>query len=982
MSSRRVYSGLLCFAALGSALGGCAGISSSPTNPAAPTITTQPSNRVAGVGQPATFAVVAAGTPPLTYQWQKAGVNVAGATSSSYTTPATVASDNGATFDVVVTNAAGSVTSAPATLTVTVNGAPAITAQPVSQSVIAGNSVSFTAAASGNPAPTVQWQVSTDGGTTFSNVGGATSTTLTFTAVAGQNGNQYRAVFTNTVGNATTTAATLTVNFAPTVTTNPANQSVTAGNNVSFTAAASGNPAPTVQWQVSTDGGATFSNVGGATSTTLTFTAVAGQNGNQYRAVFTNTVGNATTTAATLTVNTLPSVTTNPSDQTVTAGANASFTAAATGNPVPTVQWQVSTDVGATFNNVTGATSTTLTFTTAFSQNGYEYRAVFTNILGTAMTAASTLTVNTPPVVTTNPVDQTVTAGASVSFTAAASGSPAPTVQWQVSTDVGVTFNNVVGAISTSLTFTTAASQSGYKYRAVFTNTLGTATTTAATLTVNPVSASGTDVTTYHNDVARTGQNITETKLTLANVNSTTFGLLRNITVDGKVDAEPLYLSQLSVSGSVYNVVFIATEHDSVYAFDSDTGAQLWKVSMLGSSEVPSDNRRCGQVTPEIGVTSTPVIDRNAGAHGIMYVVAMSKNGSTYFQRIHALDVTTGAELLGGPVTVQASYSGTTFDPAQYKERPGLLLLNGVIYTTWASHCDFDPYTGWIIGYSASNLTQSSVLNLTPNGSRGAIWQSGGGPAADPQGNIYALVGNGTFETTLDGNGFPVNQDYGNAFVKVSTTGGTLQVADYFNMSNTLGESNVDTDLGSGGPMVLPDLKFGTGSTLLLAVGAGKDGHIYVVDRTNMGKFNSSSNNIYQDLPGAVPRGVWGVPAYFSSTVYYCPQGGTLKSFSISNGMLSGPPAQTAASFTYPGALPSISANGNSNGIVWAIENTAPAVLHAYSASDLTHELYNSNQAPNSRDHFGSGNKFITPMIADGKVFAATTNSVAVFGLL
>jgi hypothetical protein len=663
------------------------------------------------------------------------------------------------------------------------------------------------------------------------------------------------------------------------------------------------------------------------------------------------------------------------------------FTVVAAGTPPLSYQWQK------TGVNVAGATSPSYMISaTVASDNGTMFDVVVTNAAGgmTSATATLTVTVNGPPAITTQPVSQSVTPGNSVSFTAAASGNPAPTVQWQVSTDGGTTFNNVAGATSTALTFTTSGSQNGNKYRAVFTNTLGTATSTAATLTVNPLSASGTDVTTYHNDNARTSQNITETKLTPANLNWTTFGLLRNIAVDGKVDAEPLYLSQLSVAGGVYNVLFIATEHDSVYAFDSDTGAQLWKVSMLGSSEVPSDIRGCNQVSPEIGVTSTPVIDRKAGAHGIMYVVAMSKKGSTYFQRLHALDVTTGAELLGGPGTIQATYPGTgdnssggqvVFDPAQYKERAGLLLLNGVVYTSWASHCDIGLYTGWIIGYSAASLTQTSVLNLIPNGGGGAIWQSGGGPAADPQGNIYALVGNGTFETTLDVNSFPISQDYGNAFVKVSTNGGTLQVADYFNMSTTLGESTADTDLGSGGPMVLPDLNYGTASTLHLAVGAGKDGHIYVVDRTNMGKFHSSSNNIYQDLPGAVPNGVWGVPAYFNSTVYYCDRGGTLKSFSISNGMLSGTPAHTATSFTYPGALPSVSANGNSNGIVWVIENTSPAVLRAYSASDLTHELYNSDQAANSRDHFGNGNKFITPMIADGKVFAATTNSVAVFGL-
>jgi hypothetical protein len=369
----------------------------------------------------------------------------------------------------------------------------------------------------------------------------------------------------------------------------------------------------------------------------------------------------------------------------------------------------------------------------------------------------------------------------------------------------------------------------------------------------------------------------------------------------------------------------------------------------------------------------------------------MSRNGSAYFQRIHALDVTTGAELLGGPTTVQATYPGTganssggqvVFDPKQYKERAGLLLLNGVIYTSWGSHCDIDPYTAWIIGYNQTNLTQTRVLNLTPNGNEGSIWQSGGGPAADAQGNIYVLMANGTFETTLDASGFPNKQDYGNAFVKISTSGGTLQVADYFNMLNTTSESNADADLGSGGPMVLPDLNFGAAGTLHLAVGAGKDGHLYVVDRNNMGKFSASSNNIYQDLAGALPKGVWGVPAYFNNTVYFCDINSTLKSFTIANGKLSTTPTHTAASFTYPGVLPSISANGGTSGIVWAIENTGTAVLHAFAAGNLTQELYNSNQAAGERDHFGSGNKFITPMIADGKVFAATQNSVAVFGLL
>jgi hypothetical protein len=221
-------------------------------------------------------------------------------------------------------------------------------------------------------------------------------------------------------------------------------------------------------------------------------------------------------------------------------------------------------------------------------------------------------------------------------------------------------------------------------------------------------------------------------------------------------------------------------------------------------------------VTPEIGITSTPVIDLSAGSHGVIYMVGMSKDGN-YFQRLHALDITTGAEITGSPVTIQATYpnqSGqTTFDPKQYKERAALLLLNGVIYTTWASHCDDGPYTGWIMGYNETTLQQTTVLNVIPNGSDGAIWMAGDGPAADSLGNFYFLDANGTFDNTLDANGFPMNADYGNAFIKISSASNTLKVADYFTMHNTTSESNADQDLGSGGEILLPDLTDSVGNT-------------------------------------------------------------------------------------------------------------------------------------------------------------------------
>jgi hypothetical protein len=323
------------------------------------------------------------------------------------------------------------------------------------------------------------------------------------------------------------------------------------------------------------------------------------------------------------------------------------------------------------------------------------------------------------------------------------------------------------------------------------------------------------------------------------------------------------------------------------------------------------------------------------------------------------------------------------FAPGQYAERAGLLLLNGVIYTGWTSHCDIRPYTGWIMGFDQSTLAQVSVLNVTPNGNEGSVWMSGAGLAADSSGNIFFLDANGTFDSTLDANGFPSQGDFGNAFLKISTANHQLSVADYFEMFNQGAENGSDEDLGSGGSLLLPDLKDSLGHTRHLAIGAGKDSNIYVVDRDAMGKFNPSANNIYQEIPGALSGPVFSMPAYFNNTVYYGAVGDHIKAFAISNAQLAGAPAsQTSNAFGYPGATPSISANGTSNAILWAAENGGSAVLHAYDATNLAHELYNSNQAAGGRDQFGTGNKFITPMITNGKVYVGTTSGVAVFGLL
>lgn len=507
--------------------------------------------------------------------------------------------------------------------------------------------------------------------------------------------------------------------------------------------------------------------------------------------------------------------------------------------------------------------------------------------------------------------------------------------------------------------------------------------------------AAATDVVTYHNDLARTGQNLKETTLTLANVNSSTFGKLFSMPVDGKIDAEPLYLSSISIPGKgKHNVVYVGTENDSAYAFDADSGTQLWQVSLLGQGETPSDPHNCGQISPQIGITGTPVIDRKNGPHGTIYFAAMSENsGGTYFQRIHALDLTTGAEEFGGPTTVEAKYPGTGdgssggyvhFDAGQYAERQGLLLLNGVVYTGWTSHCDQRPYTGWVIGYDEKTLKRVSVLDLTPNGNEGSVWQAGGGIAADGK-FVYLLDANGTFDTTLNSKGFPNMGDFGNAFVKITTASRKLEVTDYFTMYNTVQESNSDEDLGSGGSLLLPPMKDANGKVRYLAVGAGKDSNIYLVNRDNMGKFNPNNDKaIYQELDGALPGGIWATPAYFNGSLYYGPEDYNLLQFTFSQAKLSTTPASSSTtSFTYPGTAPSISANKLQNAIVWAIEHSDPTdVLHAYDATNLQKELYNSNQAGNNRDQFGTASHFGTPMIVNGKVYIGTNNNVTAFGLL
>jgi hypothetical protein len=681
-----------------------------------------------------------------------------------------------------------------------------------------------------------------------------------------------------------------------------------------------------------------------------------------------------------------PSLTVQPGSVTVTAGQAATFSVSASGTAPISYQWRKNTV------NISGATANSYTTpATSAADNGAKFDVVVSNSAGSMTSSQATLTVNSTPVaptITTQPANQTVTAGQTATFSVVAAGTAPLTYQWQKNGSV------ISGATAASYTTpVTTTADSGELFRVVVSNSAGNVTSNSASLTVNPgTSNSSVDVITYHYDNGRSGMNLNETALTPANVNSTQFGKKGEFTVDGHVDAQPLYLSQVTIGAQKKNVLYVATEHGSVYAFDADsvsgtTSTFLWKTTTLGSGETTSDNRGCGQVSPEIGITATPVIDR---ARNAIYVVAMSKNsGGSYFQRLHALNLSTGAQLFSGPQTITATYPGTgdnssggnvVFDPKQYKERPGLLQINGTIYTTWSSHCDIRPYTSWVMAFSADTLAQTSVLNLVPNGSEGGIWMAGTAPAADAAGNLFFILGNGDFDTTLNASGFPANGNCGNCFVKLSTSSG-LKLADYFTPHNTVAESNADTDFGSGGGILLLDVADSGGNTRHLSVGAGKDSIIYVVDRDSMGKFNASTDQIYQEISGQLGGGVFSMPAFFNNTVYYGAVGDALKAFPVTTARLAAAPSsQSTHHFGYPGTTPSVSANGTINGIVWAIENSG-AELFAYDATNLTNELYNSNQAAANRDHF-SGNKFITPMVVNGKVYVGTATSVAVFGLL
>jgi hypothetical protein len=568
-------------------------------------------------------------------------------------------------------------------------------------------------------------------------------------------------------------------------------------------------------------------------------------------------------------------------------------------------------------------------------------------------------------------------------------------VAWSLS-PAGGSVSPATSASGTAVTLTAPTAAGVYTLTA--TNVSNSAPGAAITVAVTDLNG----VFTWHNDLARDGANTREYALTTANVNSTSFGKLFSCPVDGAVYAQPLWVANLQVAGVRHNVLFAATQHDSLYAFDADAHpcVPLWQASLIdaahgaagGETAVAGNLVGSGGdgITPEVGVTGTPVIDPVAG---ILYVVSKSVDatGTTFYQRLHAIDLATGNEKGGSPVLIAATYPGTgdgtattTFNARQQNQRAGLALVNGVVYIAWASHEDHTPYYGWLVGYTynGSAFTRSATLNVTPNVGQGGIWMSGGAPSADSAGHLYVITGNGVFDAT---NRSAPNNDYGDSLLQL-TPG--LTVSSYFTPSDEASDNANDVDFGAGGAALV--LNLGSGPPQHLVVGGGKDGTLYLLNGDSMG--GSGDGNARQFFPNGA--GIFATGAFWNNTLYIAGLNQPLSAYAFNPGSLlfsTTAAANSPTAFGFPGSSPSISATGTtSNGIVWALDNAhyctpqssgcGPAVLHAYNAASLASELWNS--ALTGADNAGNAVRFTVPTVANGKVYVGTrgNNTGGVYG--
>ena len=776
----------------------------------------------------------------------------------------------------------------------------------------------------------------------------------------------------------------------PTITTQPQNQTVTVGATATFSVVAAGTAPLSYQWSKNSTA------VSGATGSTYTTPAtVSGDNGSTFTVTVSNAAGSQPSNTATLTVTAAavaPTITTQPQSQTVTAGSTATFSVVATGTASLSYQWSKNTVP------ISGATNSSYTTpATVSTDNGSTFTVKVTNAAGSQTSNAATLTVNPASgvTVTLSPSRAGVTTAVGTIFTATVTGTANTAVTWSV--------DSVIGGNSTAGTISTGGVYSPPSTAGTHTVTATSAANTSASASSSVAVTDLTGVVTQRYDNARDGQNLQEYALG-SSVLSTpgAFGKLFTCAIaDGPVYVQPLYVANLAISGGTHNVVFVATQQNTVYAFDADASpcTTYWKVNLDPSGSTPtpnSGNQGDGDLNGPYGIFGTPVIDLSAG---VMYAVASTlDNGTTFNYRLHALSLATGGERPSSPVVIGAKASTVTFDPSVHMQRPALLLSGSTVYVAFGSYGDANTYYGWLMGYDKTALTQTGAFNTAPNSTEptgAAIWMAGAGPAADGSGNIYLSTANGPFNVT----GLPPlapNTNFGDTLVKLTSS---LAVADFFTPSDQSSLHSGDLDFGSAGVVLLGDA---AGSTAHphLAIASDKESNLYMVDRDHMGQYNAVTNTNVQTVTvnntgGGITTGFFSTASYWNGNVYAGAVGDNVKVYPISNAVLANSPAaQSNESYGYPGVNVVISAAGASAAaaIAWALDTnasgtltggaggTGPAILRAYDATGLGKALWSSSTL--STDQCGNAVKFVVPTVANGKVYVAGTNQLTVYGLL
>jgi chitodextrinase len=1012
-----------------------------PTKSASATVTiTASQNPVVISISPTVASVVTTKTQPFTatvtnttntaVTWQVNGVaggdSTHGTISASglYTAPSAV--PNPATVTVSAISQADPTKSASAT--VAISAAPDTTAPTAPSGLTAAASsttqIGLTWAASTDNVAVTSYRVERCTGASCTNFAqiGTTTTLTTFpdSGLTASTAYRYRVLAADAAGNLSTysniASATTLAASDTTAPTAPSSLAATASSStqIGLVWIASTDNVGVTGYRVERCTGASCTNFAqiGTTTTLTTFpdSGLTASTAYRYRVLAADAAGNLST------YSNIASATTLAASDTTAPTAPSSLAATASSSTQIGLTWAASTDnvavtgyrvercTGASCTNfaqigtTNGANATTFSDSGLVASTSYSYRVRATDAAGnlsnysntasatTSGSGGSSITVSVSPRRGGLVTSQTLPITATLANDTGNQG-----VNW--SSNGGGSFSPGTSTSGNAVIFTAPASAGVV----TITATSIADGTKAATATVGVTDLAG--VTTYLNGNSRQGANLQEQALATSGataVNTTNFGKLFSCAVDAPVYAQPLWAAKVSISGVAHNVVYVATQHNTMYAFDADSASCLnvWggakNLNPAGQTWVASTAMLCTDLQPDIGIVGTPVIDLSSKT---IFVVTKSRTTSgttTYHQQLHALDLATGSEKLSGPVEISATFPGTgggssggilNFDAAIHNQRPALLLENGHVIITWASHCDNFQYHGWLISYNASTLARDGVLNLTPNGALGGIWMSGGGPAADSSGNIYLATGNGTFDANLGGS------NYGDSIVKVGPpSGGTFPpVASFFAPSNQATLEMNDTDQGSGGVLLLPDVIVSSVTKSDL-VQAGKDGNLYLADRSSLGGYDSASNNVVQEVSGQIGA-LLGTAVYWNGTVYTGSASGPVRAFSFnagSSGLLSvSPTSTTSQQFGFPGPTPSVSSRGTTNGIIWALDNsqfktscpTGCQGLFAYDATNLGTLLYSSSDV-------GSAVKFTVPTIANGKVYIGGQNTLAVYGLL